>query len=49
MCNIYQSTSTDDLVDWFKVTPPTKPYAATIAPLKDGPFIKAGGAVEVGQ
>lgn len=49
MCNIYQSTSADDLVDWFNVAAPTKPYAATIAPLKDGPFIKAGGAVEVRQ
>ncbi len=49
MCNLYQSTPKDDLVDWFKVTPPAKPYAATIAPLKDGPYIKAGGVVEVGQ
>lgn len=49
MCNIYQSTSPDDLPVWFKADTPTKPYAATIAPLKDGPFIKSDGVCEVGQ
>lgn len=49
MCNIYQSTPQDDIPAWFKVVSPTKPYAATIAPLKDGPFIKSNGEVEVGQ
>lgn len=49
MCNLYQSTPQDDLPAWFKVAKPTKPYLATVAPLKDGPFIKAGGTVEVGQ
>lgn len=49
MCNIYQSTSPDDIPVWFKVAEPHKPYAATIAPFKDGPFIKADGVCEVGQ
>lgn len=49
MCNIYQSASPDDIPAWFKVTAPFKLYAATVAPLKDGPFITAGGQVEVGQ
>ena len=49
MCNIYQSTPPDDLQAWFKVAAPTKTYAAAIAPLKEGPFIKADGVCDVGQ
>lgn len=49
MCNLYNATPKDDIPKWFRAQAPSKPYAAVIAPLKDGPYIKPGGATEVGQ
>jgi len=33
----------------FQVGAPVKPYGAYVAPLKDGPYLRADGRVEVGQ
>lgn len=50
MCNLYRSVPAPDLVAGFSLRAMTAtPYAETIAPLKPGPYVKAGGIGEVGQ
>lgn len=50
MCNLYRSVPPADLVAEFRLRSlPATPYADTIAPLKAGPYVKAGGVGEVGQ
>ncbi len=50
MCNLYRSVPPADLVAEFRLRSlPATPYADTIAPLKPGPYVKAGGVGEVGQ
>lgn len=50
MCNLYRSVPPTDLLAEFRLrSMPATPYADTIAPLKPGPYVKDGGAGEVGQ
>ncbi len=50
MCNLYRSVPPADLVAEFKLRSlAATPYADTLAPLKPGPYVKAGGEGEVGQ
>ena len=49
MCNLYQSTPRGTINARHLVQLPLVEYAATIAPLKPGPIVMAGGASAVGQ
>jgi putative SOS response-associated peptidase YedK len=52
MCNRYTSPEEGDIERFWRITPRTKllpSWLTTMAPLRPGPYIKAGGELEVGQ
>ncbi|MGE0350936.1 SOS response-associated peptidase [Hydrogenophaga sp.] len=49
MCNLYTTLDGDEILRYFRREPPRRDYKPAIGPLQDGPFIRAGGEVVVGQ
>ena len=52
MCNRYTSPEEGDIERFWRLTPRSKllpDWLLTVAPLRPGPYIKAGGELEVGQ
>lgn len=49
MCNLYTPSPRERISMRFQVGAPVKPYGTYVAPLKDGPYLRADGRIEVGQ
>lgn len=49
ICNLYTPSPRERISMRFQIGAPVKPYGTYVAPLKDGPYLRADGRIEVGQ